>query len=496
MRVVSMVLGLISLNHTSAAFADRTGYGEDSVYEAVPSRESACSTKYRDNGCAAFFRSNPQLGSYAVNCEDPERPEAIVGACVKNGILTGARDFLLLPVSLWKADPERTKWNKEVDEFYALCIQSMDCKRALWEQSHGSPPTPEQENKLATIPAWMMRNTTEMAAHQTTMRLGHRSMEAARRILATMPPGEERNARVRKFIPGWSTSQSYQAKALVSVGLEAAGRKWKGLRHGLKCMRWDVIAEAACYGLSTFITPAAGAGVAISAYKFYKFGEVVRLFAPASSGGALGHARTAALAPLTTPEEAIAIGVHPATSGAARLAGVRNHYSISVGIPKGGGVLRTDPDVIRWTTTMAESQATAPSTKILIGASPELRTQLIQSMRSVNGTKAVSCLDGVCSLLERSGFRIPGYSDRSILRSDFGKIIDSLKSGNFTYMGQRVPSGSVRMVSSSPEDLQRFLSTYSRDKDRFIVVTLGAGGAGAGSGAWVVFNAPPLLAAD
>ncbi len=259
------------------AFAAETAAGsQPSVVERLASTHAnylqrECSRLYQENGCETFFKSNPEVAKYAVDCQNPVSPGKEIYACGA-GAYDGAKDLVKfvaeavagVPGAFRAAfnNPDQAKQLAADDE----CAKSLDCKVSLWELAYQRTASAEWRQRLEKVNTGrLLRGIVHGGFRERQIQQGER----LRQILHNEPDSPERDQKIEAIVPGWIERQNAQKINIWNVGL-AAGEK---LLKKAQCYNREVQMEAFCYGVASIAVPSAAAA-AIS--RFPRLAQIVR----------------------------------------------------------------------------------------------------------------------------------------------------------------------------------------------------------------------------
>jgi hypothetical protein len=214
-----------------------------------------CARIYQQANCESFFKENPELGQFAIDCNQPQDMAAELKACgegtgraaveIKDFIATVLVGAASIP-SVVAAGPNESA--RHHNQFYAECAKTMDCKVSLYTSAAGQEPGESLRRQLEkTSEGARLQNMIHYAESGRLLNNRNRAHE----IIRTVRDPAERDRMMSEIYPGWNQRTEARTRSVWQMGYNAG-------KHILKsgaCYRHDVQAEAVCHGLATIIIP-------------------------------------------------------------------------------------------------------------------------------------------------------------------------------------------------------------------------------------------------
>jgi hypothetical protein len=236
--------------------AAETAQSGSSIGAALrPYQVKECARRYQEANCTDFFKENPELGQYAVDCNNPIDIAKELKACGEGGLRAAVdiKDLLgtvisgiaSIPGALAAGPGEK---QRALDLYFGECVKSMECKIQAYKGAAGYEPNENARRALERMTdGGKLQNLVYHAENQTLLRNRQRAVS----ILRTQPEGPERDRQMNEIYPGWSERKDHRTQSLWEMSLNAG----KHVLKAANCFKGEIQAEAACHGLATILIP-------------------------------------------------------------------------------------------------------------------------------------------------------------------------------------------------------------------------------------------------
>lgn len=232
--------------------------------------QKECDRRFRENNCTQFFKDNPNVAEFAVNCDNPVNPVEELKHCGSGG-LNATEDLWRLISSVYAAltgiseniRTARLERDERLNRVWGECVKSLECKIAAYTSARGQDPndsTRDFLNRLNDVSKF-----ENFLFHASSAKLSDKRRKAVQ-ILRSTPDSPQRDDQMNALYPGWSDRKHAAAISLWEVGRVSANY----LLKVDACFSREVQTEMVCYGLASLILP----GVAIKSGS--KLGQITR----------------------------------------------------------------------------------------------------------------------------------------------------------------------------------------------------------------------------
>lgn len=218
--------------------------------EAAPTRQQQmCVRAYEESRCADFFKENPELGRYALNCSTEGSALKDLKAC-GTGVLNAAKEIKELVAAIVNGITESPEEQKRLSAYYNECAKSMNCKLEAIEGVTGEAPGDTITRTLNNVTTG---DRLQHLIYLAKRRINLQNREQARQIILSEPDSPARDQKMDALIPGWSSRKEVRARSL----WDAAYNAGKFILKADAYYNDEVKLEAVCHGLTLLVAPGA-----------------------------------------------------------------------------------------------------------------------------------------------------------------------------------------------------------------------------------------------